>query len=70
VRKQREISYDIIEPIKYQLREELLAYKESDDDPKLPVVSKVPIFEECKSFSIVVENINYFGFGSESQWLN
>jgi hypothetical protein len=68
-RRQREISYDLIDQMHRDLEEEVFDYRASENDPDKPKISNKPIFEAWQSFSIVVEEIHHFEFGSEEDWL-
>jgi hypothetical protein len=69
-REQRDESYSIIRDMERKLKKEIFDYKESRNDPELPEIPKGPILEAWQSFSILEMSINYFGFGSEENWLN
>jgi hypothetical protein len=70
-RNERSFSIQLMDNIEKQLKKEVLyCYKSSKDDPEVARIPKEPQFEAWKSFSIVVREINFYGFGSEQAWLN
>jgi hypothetical protein len=52
------------------LEKEVFNYKENKNDPEVPKIPEGAILEAWQSFSIVIIEVNYFGFCSEEYWLN
>jgi hypothetical protein len=49
--------------------DEMLIYKEDKNDLPVLIWPKIIDFNHWKSFSIIVEDINHYGYGSQKDWL-
>jgi hypothetical protein len=69
-RKERRAAHQLLNLIEKKIGKEMpICYKECDDDPGIIPIPKEPQFEAWKSFSIIVKEFNYYGFGSEQEWI-
>jgi hypothetical protein len=59
----------LIEMIEYFI-EETYSYKDDRNNPSISECPEIIDFEHWQSFSIVTQEVDYFGDGSKEEWPN
>jgi hypothetical protein len=68
-RKQRTKALCLIKRIEENIDITYNNYKSDRNDPPVQICSNNVIFEEWKSLNIIIEDVNFFGYISQKNWL-